>query len=142
MAKNTTAFFTKQERIPTRVTFANADGTNIKDICSAGADDSRLMEVLITSTDSAVKEMTFYLNDGTNDIPIKLCSIAINQGNVIATPDPVRLINSTNFINGRLMDRDQNYYLALPAGYKLRAKCNSAVTAATAITVLAILKDF
>jgi hypothetical protein len=144
MAKNTTAFFIEDDRIPSPVaTFANADGTTIKDICSAAADGSRLMEILITSTDTAAKDMTLYLNNGSVDIPIKLATVAARQGDIITTPDPLRLINSNNnFINGRLLDRDQNYYIPLPAGFKLRAKCNAAVTAGLQITVLAILKDF
>ena len=142
MAKNKEAYFTKQERIE-RQTFVPADGTTIKDICTAGADDSRLMEVLITSTDTAAKDITFYLNDGTNDTPIKLATVAARQGDIITTPDSLRLLNSNSgFINGRLFDRDQNYYIPLPAGYKLRAKCNAAVSATKDIVVIAILKDF
>jgi hypothetical protein len=144
MPKNTTAYFTKQDRIPTRVNFVNADGTTAKNICTAAADDSRIMEILVTSTDSAARDMVFFLNDGTNDVPIKFCTIGGFQGNINTNPDPFRLVNSNNgFIVGRLFDRDQNYYIALPAGYSLRARCTTAVASgAFAISVLVVIKDF
>lgn len=142
MAKNTTPYMLQAD-VYTRTTFVNADGTTIKDICSAGADGSYAYEIQITSDDTAAKDITLYMNDGVNDVPIKLATVAITQGNVIATPDPLRLIQqSTGFIVGRLLDRDQNYYIPMPTGYKLRMKCNTAVTATKTITVLVNRKDF
>jgi hypothetical protein len=142
MAKNTTAFMLKED-VVTRTTFVNADGTTIKDITPASVDGTYVYEIEITSDDTAAKDVTLYLNDGTNDIPIKLATVAINQGSIIATPDPLRLIQpSSGFIVGRLLDRDQNYYIPIPVGDKLRMKCNVAVTATKTIVVNVKAKNF
>lgn len=127
----------------THTLFENADSTTIKDICVAGAEGSYVYEISLTGTNSTTREVTLFLNDGTNDIPIKLATVAINQGTVIGTPDPLRLIQPTaGFIVGRLFDRDQNYYIPLPTGWKLRMRVNLAVTAGQALTVLVHRKDF
>lgn len=142
MAKNTTPYMLQAD-VYTRTTFVNADGTTTKDICAAGADGSYVYEVQITGDISTTRDITLFANDGTNDIPIKLATVAISQGNVIGTPDPLRLIQpATGFIVGRLLDRDQNYYIPLPTGWKLRMRVNTAVTAGQTITVLAHRKDF
>lgn len=142
MAKNTTAYFLAND-VYVRTTFVNADGTNIKSICPSGADGSYVYEIQITGDNTATRDITLYINDGTNDIPIKLSTVAINQGNVIGTPDPLRLIQPvTGFIVGRILERDQNYYIPLPTGFSIRMKVNTAVTAGQTITVLVNRKDF
>lgn len=132
-----------QNDVYTRTTFVNADGTNIKDICAAGTDGSYVYEIQVSGDITTTRDITLFANDGTNDIPIKLATVAITQGTVIATPDPLRLIQpATGFIVGRLLDRDQNYYIPLPVGYKIRMRVNTAVTAGQTITVLTHRKDF
>lgn len=142
MAKNTTPYLLRTDTIPTRVTFTSADTTKVKDICSAGTEGSYLYEIAITNTEATSRDITLYLYDGSNDIPIKLSTVAANQGNIITTPDPLILIQPViGFIAGRLLDRDQNYYLQLPTNYKIRMKVNTSLTSGT-ITVLTRLKDF
>lgn len=143
MPKNQIPYFLKDD-VYTRTQFVNADATTIKDICTAGADGSYVYIINITSTDTVARTTTLFINDGTNDIPIKFAvSVGIQQGNIGSLPDPVRLIQAnTGFLLGRLLDRDQNYYIPLPAGWKLRARMDSSVTAATAVTFLVHRKDF
>lgn len=143
MAKNKEAFFLAND-VYTRTQFVNADGTTIKDICMAGADGSYVYVINITSTDSVARTVTLFLNDGTNDIPIKFAvAVGIQQGNIANLPDPVRLVQSNSgFILGRILDRDQNFYIPLPAGWKLRARMDSSVTNGTAITFIVHRKDF
>jgi hypothetical protein len=142
MTKNTTPYMLQND-VYTSTLFENADGTNIKDICEAGTDGSYVYMVQVTGNNSTARDITLFLNDGSNNIPIKLATVAINQGTVIATPDPLRLIQPTaGFVVGRLLDRDQNYYIPLPTGWKLRMRVNTAVTSGQAITVIAHRKDF
>ena len=62
---------------------------------------------------------------------------------IIATPDPLRLIQApSGFVVNRVLDRDQNYYIPLPAGWKLRMRVNVAILAGQTITVLTQRKDF
>lgn len=132
-----------QNDVYTRTLFENTDGTNIKDICSAGTEGSYVYEICVIGTNSTTRDLTFFINNGSNDIPIKFITLAINQGNVITTPDPLRLIQSSSgFIACRLLDRDQNYYIPLPSGFKLRMRVNTTITAGQDITVLVHRKDF
>jgi hypothetical protein len=142
MAKNTTPYMLKAD-VYTRTTFVNADGTTVKDICTAGADGSYVYLLQLTGDNTTTRDITLFMHDGTNEVPIKLATVAINQGNVIATPDPLRLIQpASGFVVGRLLDRDQNYYIPLPAGCKLRMRVNTAVASGQTITVLTHRKDF
>lgn len=122
--------------------FLNADGTTIKDICTAGTEGSYVYELQITATITTTRDITLYLSDGTQDIPIKLITVGVSQGTVIGSPDPMRLIQGSFFIPGRLLERDQNYYIPLPSGWKLRMKANVAITSGQEIKVVAHRKDF
>jgi len=146
MAKNTTAYFLANQNY-TLVTFTSADSTTTKDLVSAAADDSWVYEVFITSTEGSQVPITIYLSDGVTDMPIKslltTSGVAANQGTSVTAPNPYRLIQSSdnNNIFVRLLDRDQNYYISLPNGWKLRAKMNSALTSGT-MTFNILKRDF
>lgn len=151
MAKNTQPFFYKEDK-RTLTFFETADSTNFKQIAVAGADGSHVFEILIASTDTVARQIEFWAaptataaNAATEGFPLKVSvAIAIGLGTLTAQPDALKLINfSANFINERLLDRDQNYYIALPAGYYLYARQSlGAVTAATKVSVCVIQKDF
>jgi hypothetical protein len=146
MAKNTTAYFLANQNY-TLVTFTSADSTSTKDLVSASADDSWVYEVFITSTEGSQVPITIYLSDGSNDVPIKsllsTAGVAANQGTSTSAPNPYRLIQAVdnNNIFVRYLDRDQNYYVLLPNGWKLRAKMNSALTSGT-MTFMIMKRDF
>jgi hypothetical protein len=146
MAKNTTAYFLANQNY-TLVTFTSADSTSTKDLVSASADDSWVYEVFITSTEGSQVPITIYLSDGSNDVPIKsllsTAGVAANQGTSASAPNPYRLIQAVdnNNIFVRYLDRDQNYYVLLPNGWKLRAKMNSALTSGT-MTFMIMKRDF
>lgn len=146
MAKNTTAYFLNKQVIQ-RTTFANADGTTIKSIFTAAPEDSWVYDIVITSTVASAMDATIYLYDGTNDIVIKQLlspnNILANQGTGISSPNPLRLLQSSdgNQITVRLLDRDQNYFIALPVGWTLRAKMNSTIASGT-VTFLVMSRNF
>lgn len=136
MAKNTTAYFLANQNY-TVVSFTSADSTNIKDLVTAAVDDSWIYEIFITSTEGVQVPITLYLSDASNDIPIKsllsTAGVAANQGTTVSAPNPYRLIQpgDNNNIFVRYLDRDQNYYVPLPNGWKIRAKMNTALTSGT-----------
>ena len=146
MAKNTTAYFLANQNY-TLVTFTSADSTTTKDLVTASVDDSWVYEVFITSTEGSQVPVTIYLSDGATDMPIKslltTAGVAANQGTSTTAPNPYRLIQSSdnNNIFIRLLDRDQNYYISLPNGWKLRANMNSALTSGT-MTFNILKRDF
>jgi hypothetical protein len=47
------------------VTFTNADGTTAKDLISAGASGSKVLDIACTSDDTAAVDMEVYVHDGT-----------------------------------------------------------------------------
>ena len=146
MAKNTTAYFLANQNY-TLVTFTSADSTTTKDLVTASVDDSWVYEIFITSTEGSQVPITIYLSDGSNDVPIKsllsTAGVAANQGTSTTAPNPYRLIQAVdnNNIFVRYLDRDQNYYVLLPNGWKLRAKMNSALTSGT-MTFMIMKRDF
>jgi len=146
MAKNTTAYFLNEQKIQ-RTTFNSGDGTTIKPIFTAATEDSWVYDIVITSTSPYAKDATIYLYDGTNDIVIKQLlspnNILATQGTGLTSANPLRLLQSSdgNQITVRLLDRDQNYFIALPVGWTLRAKMNTAISSGT-ITFLVMSRNF
>ena len=146
MAKNTTAYFLNEQKIQ-RTIFQNADGTTPKPIFTAAAEDSWVYDIVITSTSPDARDATIYLHDGTNDIVIKQLlspnNILANQGTGATSANPLRLLQSSdgNQITVRLLDRDQNYFIALPVGWTLRAKINTTIASGD-ITFLVMSRNF
>jgi len=146
MAKNTTAYFLNEQKIQ-RTVFNNGDGTTVKSIFTAATEDSWVYDIVITSTVGSAMDATIYLYDGTNDIVIKQLlspnNILANQGTGATSANPLRLLQSSdgNQITVRLLDRDQNYFIALPVGWTLRAKMNTTIASGD-ITFLVMSRNF
>ncbi len=148
MAKNTTAYFLNKQKIE-RTTFNSGDGTTIKPIFTAAPEDSWVYDIVITSTSPDAMNATIYMYDVANlvDVPIKILqspnNILANQGTSTSSVNPLRLLQSSdgNQIIVRLLDRDQNYCIALPVGWTLRAKMNSGIISGT-VTFLVMSRNF
>ncbi len=148
MAKNTTAYFLNQQKIE-RTVFNSGDGTTVKPIFTAAAEDSWIYDIVITSTSPDARDATIYLYDvaNTTDITIKQLlspnNILANQGTGATSANPLRLMQSSdgNQITVRLLDRDQNYFIALPVGWTLRAKMNTTIASGD-ITFLVMSRNF
>lgn len=107
--------------------FVNADGTNIVDILTAGADGTKIEALFATSTlSSGTFNLILYLNDGTNDYQIAYVLVTNNAGNS-ATVFPVDLLKSSSMYSMPI-DANGNRYLFLQNGWKLRASVTTAVT--------------
>ncbi len=149
--KNNQPFFYKED-VKTITQFVNTDGNTFKQIAAAAADGSHVFEILIASTDSNARVIELWAspdanvgNVVTNGFPLKISvNLVAGLGTTTLSPDPLRLINNTTFfINERLFDRDQNYYIDLPSGYFLFARITgTAVTAGTWVKTLVKQKDF
>lgn len=148
MAKNTTAYFLNKQVIQ-RTAFTSADTTTTKSIFTAatGGEDSWIYDIVITSTVPSAMDATIYLYDGFNDIVIKQLlspnNILANQGTGASSVNPLRLLQASdgNQITVRLLDRDQNYFIALPVGWTLRAKMNTTIASGT-VTFLVMSRNF
>lgn len=148
MAKNTTAYFLNKQAIQ-RTTFTSANGTTIQPIFTAAAEDSWVYDIVITSTSPDPRDATIYMHEvstGTDIVIKQLLSpnnILANQGTGATSANPLRLLQSSdgNQITVRLLDRDQNYFIALPVGWTLTAKMNTAISSGT-ITFLVMSRNF
>lgn len=147
MAKNTTAYFLNKQVIE-RTEFTSTDSTTAKSIFTSASEDSWVYDIIITSTVASNMEATIYITDlNNNDIVIKQLLnpnyILANQGTGSISPNPLRLLQSSdgNQITVRYLDRDQNYFIALPVGWTLKAKMNTTISSG-AVTFLVVSRNF
>lgn len=139
MAKNENAYFLDTQDY-TITNFTSSDGTGIKTIVSGATNDSWVYEIFITMSGQATSvPVQFYLSDSADTVNVGLkdltstASVNPDQGFSLGYPNPYRMIQGTDNNNMfyRLLDRDQNYYIPLPAGYKIKAQCQTAMTGGT-----------
>jgi hypothetical protein len=144
MAKNTIPFLLKEDAVPIVTIFDNSDSTNWKDVAIAETEGSYLYELLIRSTDTVARNMSFRIVTPDSDYILYFGRlIPANTGNIAASPSPIRMINvDTLFLPNRLLDRDQNYYVPLPVNCIIQARMEVAVTSATEVSVTSIIKNF
>jgi hypothetical protein len=114
--------------------YANADGTTIKTILTAGANGTKITAVTISSTDGTNRDMKFYLNDGSTNHLLCTVQVLANSGNTNAIA-PVDLFRAT-MCPGLSFDSNGNRELFLKTGWSFRAGSAVAVTAAAAIAVI------
>jgi hypothetical protein len=115
-----------------RVTqFAPADGTNAKDILPADAsNDRRVYGISVWTDESAAKDVSLHLSDGTTVWELTTVAIPINSGNTNAVV-PVDILTHTQmapYVKQR--DASGAPYLNIPKGWSLRINYNAAITAA------------
>ncbi len=148
MAKNTTAYFLHKQVLE-QTRFDASHTTTIRDIFTPATEDAWVYDIIITSTYNVSVGATIYLHEistGIN-IPIKRLTgsnlILANQGTSGTSANPLRLLQSSdgNQLTVRLLDRDQNYYLTVPTGWKLRASMENTV-ASGIVTFLVMSRNF
>lgn len=121
----TTAPFTKVTQ------FLPADTTVAKDILPASATQSRRVYGITALTDeSAAKDISLYISDGTTTWEMTTIAIPINSGNTNAIV-PVDLFASTQ-VSPYIKNRDASGapYLHLPATWSLKIGYAATMTAA------------
>jgi len=124
----------------TRVTqFSPADTTVGKDILPSDAiNHRRVYGITVWTDESAAKDVSLHLSDGTTVWELTTVAIPINSGNTNAIV-PVDLFASTQtspFIKNR--DAAGAPYLHIPAGWSLRINYNAAMTAAKVANFIVI----
>lgn len=134
MAANTKTIY---EVLPVNaaVTFVNADGTSKKSIltgqASANAAGTRVDSVMISSDDTANRDLAFYITIGGTDYYIGNVSVPLGSGYTT-----VIRVEGMNVLSPYLR------YLALAPSAILKANMVVAVTAAKTVTVLAMGGDY
>lgn len=129
MAANATPIFVGS--ISGKLTeFTNANGVTEADVFAGDASEATRIDTLSVSTDdTAAGVIYFFLSDGTNDKKVAAISVAASSGtlNTGATP-PVDVMRHANFKPLLVADAAGNYFMDIPAGWKLRAAMNAAPT--------------
>lgn len=120
--------------------FIDTDGTSLKTIATAGANDSRITYISISSTDTAAIKAFFYIDNGITNGIISHCEITANSG-TNGTTDIVPAISTANFLH-RKLDNNANPYFELAANHTLKMKLSSAVAAAKEIKVVVTQEDY
>lgn len=138
MPKTFTCPFTQNINPQVPQVFANADGTNVKTIFTAGADDSVIKAIIITSTDTAARDIQLHISDGTTNFQLRRLSIPASAGNS-ATVSPVDALSG---IIGLPFDEHGNRVLRLRRGFQLRANMPVAVSSGTEVDVIVLGEDY
>jgi hypothetical protein len=118
-----------------------ADTTTLKTLYTAGADGSTIENILVSSTDTAARDLQFVITVSAVDYILGTLTIPINSGNTAAVA-PVSVFKHANFVSILTIDTNGNAILRLPAGSVLRVKVLVAVTAAREISITCQGGDF
>lgn len=113
------------------IQLTDADTTVLTALQTGRANGSRIDDIWISSNDTAVVDLAFYINDGVNDLYIGVISVPIGAGYTT-----VGRISAIATLSPNLG------YLALPAGYILEVACVVTMTTATVCTVVTVGGDY
>lgn len=110
-----------------------ADTTTLKTLVTAGANGSKVENIIVNSTDTANKDLQLVVTKGGVDYPLATIQIPLNAGNTNAII-PVSLFQHAMLV-GLNTDNNGNKYLYLGSGSVLKAKVTASVTAAKVISL-------
>lgn len=119
-----------------RVTIVNADGTTAKALFSAGANGSRIDQIVCSSDDTSAKTIQLIVNDGTNDNIVGEVAIPAGAGTNGSTK-AVKVINATD-----LPWLSDSGSIFIKTGYSIKVKSKAAVTAAKTLTFVLFAGDY
>lgn len=139
MPKTTTPAFTQTIRHQI-TTFTDTDGTNLKTIATGGTNDSRVIHITISSSDSASNVAFFAIHNGTDSANIGTCNVPNGSG-TDGTNSIVIALASTSFLHRRL-DNNANPYFELAAGSSVELKLANQITTGAEIKVLVTVEDY
>lgn len=139
MAKQTALYLPKQANNQS-VTFVNADSFTPKLCFTAGADDSDVKAIIVTSNDTAAMNIQLWIVRGGVDYllgTINIPTLSGTNGTVVS----VDLINAVG-IPGLPVDSAGKRYLPLKSGDTLKTNPLVAVTAAKTVWVSVLGQDY
>lgn len=138
MPKTNTCPFTQNINPQAPVSFVASDAQSAKTVFTAGADDSVIKAILITSTASAARDIQFYISpDGSTNFELRRVSIPANSGNS-GTVAPFDALTTS----GLPLDENGNRVLRLRRGFQLRANAPTALSGNEKINIIVLGEDF
>lgn len=119
---------------PVIVSFAPADATNPKTICTAPVEDAEVYNILIeasaaTSASSigVIVEEFLIATPATSFVLGRVTPIHTNQGNSDAAPMPLGFVQ-TQSTPSRLLDQNSNYRIPVKSGWGIRCRMANTLT--------------
>jgi len=121
-------------------TIANADGTAVKTVFTAGANGSKVEAITVSSTDTSNRDLLVYVTRGGTNYLLCTVNILANSGNAnnVAPVDVFR----ASMVPGLSYDAFGNRCLYLKSGDTLTVSAGTTVTSAKTITIVAQGGDF
>jgi hypothetical protein len=139
MAKSSSPVLPQSPKI-SPVTLQNADGTSVKTAYTAGANDSKVVALSASNTDTAAYTVQVWLTRSATNYLLGAFPVAANAGNN-GTVAAQNLLAPTLW-PGLPVDNDGQVYLFLQSGDTLSAGVTGAVASGKTVTVTAIGADF
>jgi len=139
MAKQTSLYLHKGHNA-TFTTFTSADTTVAKSIFVAGADDSDLKLLQITSNDTSTVNLQLFVRRSSTNYLLGVIQVVTLSG-TNGTAAAVNGLNTTQ-LPGLVFDAMLKAYLPLKAGDEVYAAPLVTMTAAKTLTVTAIGHDY
>lgn len=139
MAKSTALNFTQNINFGA-VTIQPADTTTIKDLLTAGVNDTIVRSVTCVSDDTAAVNLRVFIHDGVSSRQIGTVNIPIASG-TNGTASSVDVINMSS-IPSLPIDGNGKRILLLKTGHKLQVAALVTVTTAKTVTITAIAEDY
>lgn len=137
--QNLNPTFPKQPQA-NRVTIVNADAQAQKTGYTAGASGSKIIAIIVTSTDTATCDIQTSITNGGTSYPLGTKTIAISAGTVAGT-NAVNLLDPTNMV-GLPIDSDGNPFVYLISGDTLTFESLVTVTSGKTIVIHVFGMDF
>ena len=113
-----------------------ADTTTQKTLVTCTTNGTKIVGVIVSSTDTATRDVTLALVRSATSYTINTVTIAINAGSVAGTP-PVNMMSATN-APGLPLDSDGNPFFYCNTGDTVKVNVGTTVTAAKAVNAIAI----
>jgi hypothetical protein len=139
MAKSTSLFLPKDIHNQS-VVMTSADTTTPKLCFTAGADDSDVKAIMVTSNDTAAVNLLLYVTRGGTDYLIGTANIPIASGTNGVAPG-IDLL-SASVMAGLPLDNVGKRYLPLKTGDTLKVGCLVTMTAAKSCWVSVFGQDY
>lgn len=119
---------------------ANADGTTVKTLASAGSNGSIVESINVSTTDTAADTFVVWMNNGTAIFLMCTVNIPITAGDStgVAAVDILR----SGLMPGLPVDANGNFVVYVPSGWSLQIQSQAAVTAGKTIYAVAMGADY
>lgn len=139
MAVTATPVFVQTPKV-TRVTFAAADASTAKTICTAGANGTKVVGIQICSDDTSARVIQLGITRSATFILLG----SVNLPTLAGTDGAVPAVNAMNatMMPGFPVDNDGEAYIFMENGDTLQAKMVTTITAAKTVSVNVISGDF